>query len=504
MMEKTAHSWLYPFSVAFYPGQMSPLLDEFTRAFMHRFKTLGNTVLDRPEQGPEVLLTTALYGEPIEWRKSLFFNARRLFQLKRAPNVFTIVHITPDDFQEVLAKLERALEKETADPADYDFPGLTPKSYYTLHEQGRRGGALMSAVRLLQAQTKSVRIILVVGNLHPIEAYTFDLVGGYPRTPNGNTESFYADLVFRIATAVCTHEITSHEIAGEPIPAEVWANITTPKAMLEAGKEFGKRNLFTEMVSVANLVNVPFLDGTIASQYSEGCYSTWDADLGALVTTITGSARPVDKGHLTEDELAVILSVRPDGLGARIRQVEGKRNDPPSSEAVELIGMDRGLPRLLIEKSTSRIEGTFPLKSTISDNGRTGNSALAVVPVVRSKLHGHRGVHAYDPNLVEHVYLDKPYYDYPVSCSTEAQAQAIQWAFSHSEALSNPSDPRQMAFTVLPGHGIVVVEKWVPGKVPFQVIWEMMDSGALEVNNFIPQGPLTFRRDLHGKMVIEV
>ncbi len=500
---ETTHSWLYPFSVACFSSATTPLLQEFTSKIMQRFGSLGHKILPRPEDGPDVLLSTAIYNQPVSWRESLFFSARRKFHLRHQPNVFTIVHITPVQFQEMWGLLEKALKKVKADPADYTFPGITPKSYYTLHEQGRRGGPLMSVVRLLQAQTKSVRILLVVGDCHPLEAYTFDLVGGYPRTPADNPEAFYSDLVYRIATAVCTREITDHEVVGAPIPAVVWKSLATPKEMRIAGHEFGKRNFFTEMVNVANLVDVPVFGGAISSQYSEGCYSTWDPQLEALVTTITGSARPVDKGHLTDDELAVIVSVRQDGLGARVRQVEGKRNDPPSSEAVELIGMDRGLPRLLLNRSSGSLVEIYPVGTTFPENGRPKDESLAIVPVVRSKLHGHRGVRVFDPRRVEHVYLEKPYYHYPVSCSTEAQARAIQTVFSRSEALKNPRDPRQVVFTVLPGHGIVVVEKWVAGKAPFQVIWELMDSGDLEITNFIPQGPLVFKPGQNEKMVLE-
>jgi hypothetical protein len=127
----------------------------------------------------------------------------------------------------------------------------------------------------------------------------------------------------------------------------------------------------------------------------------------------------------------------------------------------------------------------------------------AEVPVARSKLHGHRGVQSYDPSLVEHVHLDPPYYHYPVSCSTDAQARAIRTAFSRSEALNNPSDPRQVVFTVIPGHGIVIAEKWVPGKAPLQVMWEFMDSGALEIANLVPQGSLEYV-DEDGTMVLRV
>jgi hypothetical protein len=496
-MNGAVHTWLYPLSLSCVPGPMDPLLEEFTQGLISQFTELGHKMLDRPEEGPDVLLTTGIFNQPVSWRESLFFTARRRYRLERYPTVFNIVHITPSSLQAALASLGNALSKENPGPEDYPFPGLTPKSYHTLHEQGRRGGPILSAVRLLQAQTKCVRILLVVGDEHPLEAYTFDLVGGHPRTIANDPKEFYTDLALRIATAVCTREITDHEVVDDPIPDRVWQKLSTPSAMLAAGKEFGTRSFFTEMVSVANLVAVPVFDGVISSQYSEGCYSTWDPDLGALITTVTGSARPIDKGHLTENELAVIVSARPDGRGARIRHVEGKPNDPPSSEAVELIEMDSRLPRLswdqIFNHPSANILAYHP----------NPDARDSTVPVVRSKLHGHRSVRSYDPRRVEHVFLDKPYYHYPVSCSTEAQANAIQTAFSRSEALNNPTDSRQIVFTVLPGHGMVVVEKWVPHKAPFQIIWEMMDAGALEISNLIPQGPLMFKPDSHGRMNLE-
>jgi hypothetical protein len=253
--------------------------------------------------------------------------------------------------------------------------------------------------------------------------------------------------------------------------------------MKEAGLQFGKRDFFTEMVRIADLVDVPAVNDAVSSQYSEGCYATWDPQLNGLIATITGSARPVDKDNLTDDELAVIVGVRPDGKGALVRHVEGKRNDPPSSEAVELMDMDSALPNLHI--------------------GPDGGNQQEV-PVARSKLHGHRGVKAYDPRYVEHVFLKEPYYHYPVSCSTEAQARAIKAAFSGSEALVDPEDPRQVVFTILPGHGIVIVEKWVSGKAPFQVIWEYMDKGFLQIDNLVPQGTLTFAQDASGLMRIKI
>ncbi|HWU36832.1 MAG TPA: hypothetical protein VN203_04235, partial [Candidatus Acidoferrum sp.] len=354
---------------------------------------------------------------------------------------------------------------------------------HTMYEQGRRGGPILAIARLLQSQSMCLRIILVVGEERPLEAYTFDLVGAFPRTDAKNPDAFYSDLALRIVTAVSTHEITNHEVIGEPIPQQTWQSLRTPQDMRRAGQELGVRKFFTEMVVVGNLVSVPVLSGAISNQYSEGCYATWDIELGCLVATITGSARPVEKENLTDDELAVIAGVRADGLGARILQVEGKRNDPPSSEAVEMIEMDLVLPRIGWHNSCNEnIE----------------------VPVARSKLHGHRGVKSFDPQRVEHVHLNRAYYNYPVSCSTEAQARAIQSAFSSAQCLLHPEDPRQIVFTQLPGHGIVIVEKWVEGKVPLQLIWEAMDAGDLVIDNLVPQGPFEYAAGGDGRMKLKV
>jgi len=126
------------------------------------------------------------------------------------------------------------------------------------------------------------------------------------------------------------------------------------------------------------------------------------------------------------------------------------------------------------------------------------------VPVARSKLHGHRGVASFDPRHVEFVPLDPPYYNYLVSCATQAQARGIKQAFSRSEALRHPEDPRQMVFTVLPGHGVVMVEKWVQGKAPFDVMLKYMDAGYIEIESRIPQGKFTYVPSSDGKMVISL
>lgn len=477
------HPWLKKIFVAFVPGpEITPPEKEFITGLLDHFHRMGHTVQERPDHQTQVLLTTAPFGHPIPWRKSLLFTGRARFHYRHSPSLFTLIYVTPEVLTTYLERLQRALEKSEPDPADYPFPGLAPNAYKVLHDQGRRGGALLTLERVLQAQAKSINILLLVGKDKPETVYHFDLVGAYPATRYKDQARLFQDVVLRIVTKVSTREVREHLIADEPIPASTWKALKTPQAMIEAARRFGERNFFTNTVHIHELVNVPAVSDVISSQYSEGCFATWDTELEALIVTATGSSRPIWKGNITEDDLAVIVGVRPDGQGALVRQVEGKRNDPPSSEAVEMIGMDLNLPKI-----------TLPLN--------WGGGAR--VPVIRSKLHGHRGIASFNPKLVEFVPLEAPYYLYPVTCATEAQAHGIIEAFSRSEALNNPSDPRQVVFTILPTHGVVIAEKWVPGSAPFQTIWEYFDAGHLRLDPHVPQGPLTYISEGADRMVLK-
>jgi len=479
---KPTHPWLRRIHVAFVPGPMTSLLEELVSGLLHHFRLQGHQVQTTPDDRTDVILTTAPFGEPIGWRQALFFTARSQFNLTHSPTLYTLVQVSPEKFQRQLEHFRNALAKEPPDPVDCDLPGLAPQAHCVLFEQGRRGGPILALERLVQAQAKSIHVILVVGDDRPMVAYHFDLVGAHPRSEAEDLESFYDDIVLRTVTTLSAREVTEHEVVGEPIPSALWQRLGTPMAMRVAGQQLGERDFFTDMVRIADLVQVPAVPDAVASQYSEGCFATWDPTLGALIATVTGSARPVHKGSITDDDLAVIVGVRPDGSGALTRHVEGKRNDPPSSEAVEMIDMDGPLPTITLDPAWN---------------------VTAQVPVARSKLHGHRGVSAYDPRQVEYVPLAPAYYHYLVSCATNVQAQGVKGAFARSEALRNPDDPRQVVFTVLPGHGIVIVEKWVPGTVPFQVIWEYMDAGYLQVDDHIPQGTMEYARGPDGRMVLQ-
>lgn len=475
------HSWLRRgIRVAFVPG-LSPtaLLEEVAERLLARFRARGDVIQPAPDDQTDLLLTTAPFAEPVGWRQSLLLTARRRFRLTRTPTVVTLMHATVQKFRNFLNHFRRALSRPEPDPMDFTFPGLAPEAWRVLVEQGRRGGPLLALERMVQAQAKCLRILLFVGNESPQVAYSFDLVGAYPCCRAGEPNRFYDDLVLRMVTAVSTEAITHHIPVEPPLPRAVWRTLDTPPAMVEAARQLSRRDFFTEMVRIADLVHIPAVSDAVAEQYSEGCFATWDPHLGALVATVTGSARPVDKRQVTEDDLTVITDVRPDRKGALYRPIEGKRNDPPSSEAVEMLAMDQSLPRICWEMP----------------DGRT-----AEVPVARSKLHGHRGIAAYDPRYVEYIPMAYPYQCYPVSCGTSAQAEGIIEAFGRAESLRNLDDPRAVVFTILPGHGVFIVEKWRPGKAPFQTIWEFMDAGYLQVDRFVPQGPLAYFPDAMGRM----
>jgi hypothetical protein len=477
------HTWMHDVSIIYLPTQPDELMDEVAHGILQAFDRLGNQVQETADENLDVILTSLPFGEVLNWRRALMFTGRIQLKLEHSPTVWTIVHMTKKEFDENIAHFEKALKKKPIDLADFTYDGLAETAPRHLAEQGLRGGPILSLMRRIQAQAKCIRILLLVGDDTPERAYHFDLVGAFPYTDYSiGADLFYEDIAIRMTAAASTHEITQHEVVGDPIPRSLWNKSTIPAAMGKAGAELGKREFFTEMIKVAELVQVPSVGASISSQYSEGCFVTWDPTIDGLVATVTGSARPVRKDDITEKDLAVIVGVRADGQGAQIRHVEDKNNDPPSSEAVEMREMDMNLPTITLDKAWG------------IDHE---------VPVVRSKLHGHRGVRSYNPENVEYVPLDGPYFHYLVSCSTEAQARGITNAFARSETFTNPDDSRTAAFTLLPGHGLVIAEKWVAGKEPFQLMWEMMDNNDIEIYNHVPQGGLEYV-EKDGRMVIEL
>jgi hypothetical protein len=478
--ERVRHAWLRPVRIAAIPGPSTPFLDGFLGEVTAAFLALGHAVTTSPDEATDAFVTTARFNEPVAWRDSLLFTGRKRYGLAAKPALYTFVHLRPDELAAVLAHFERELEPTPASRALAAFPGLAPAAHEVLFEQGRRGGPFMCLARLLQAQAKTLRAVPVIADERLHATHVMDLAGAYPRVDGSDRRACARETALRLVTHLSTREVALHEAAGAPVPAAAWRAAEGPRAMQNVSRALGERRFFTRRVLIADLVAVPAITESIASQYSEGCFATWDPDLDALVCTASGTGRPVEKGGLTEDDLALVTEVRPDGTGARVRPVEGLANPSASSEAVEFRLMDVVLPRI-----------------------RTP-SAAREVPVVRSKLHGHRGVGRYDPRRVEYAPLAPAYQHYPVSCSTEAQAWGVRDAFARAEALRRPDDPRQVVFTVLPGHGMIAVEKWNAQKEPFELLLEAIDSRALEVVDRVPQGPLAFVDDGAGGRRLEL
>ena len=467
------HAFVRPVQIAAVPGPSTPLLDGVLAGVSRALTARGGRWTETPDDDTDACVTAARLHDRLPWRRSPLFTGRKRYGLTRKPACYAFVHVPEAQLAELLERLGVALAKERAAPADFDFPGLSPNAWQVLRDQGRRGGAMMSLGRLLQAQAKSLRVVMVVGDARPAAAHLFDLAGAFPRIDARDPARFHDELALRIATHLSTREVTNHRADDAPIPAALWRRSEGPAAMLRVSRELGARRFFTSMVRIADLVDVPAITDAVAKQYSEGCFGTFDPTIGAQLVTVTGSDHPVEKASLGEDDLAVIDGVLDDGRGVRVRAVEGLRNDPPSSEAVEFELIDRHLPRVRLGRDFA---------------------VAAEVPVVRSKLHGHRGVLAYDPASVEYVPLDEPFYHYLVSCSTDAQAKGVTAAFARAEALRDPADPRTVVFTVLPGHGLLMAEKWVPGTRPFDVLLRAMDEGRLEIGHGVPQGAMGYER----------
>ncbi|MFN2147974.1 MAG: hypothetical protein ACK2T2_06245 [Anaerolineales bacterium] len=469
---RNRHDWWRQIKAAYVPGPQRETVEPYVRRVLEALEQLGHTVLDEPAPGLDLLLTSAGFEQAVPWRKALMFTARKRFGLDRNPTVITMLHTSRAEFDRALKRLERGLGHELPNPAAFAAEGLAPEAWRVLLEQGKRGGPILSLVRQVQGQAMCIRNVIFISEGDHLWATYFDLVGAHPVVEAVAPQDFYTDAALRLITAVSTRPVTDHEVVEPEIDRSTWERASTPAAMVRAATEFDRRGFFTEMIRIHDLVHVPALEQAVASQYSEGCFATWDPGLKALISTVTGSARPVDKGRIGEADLAVIVGVRKNGRGALVRHVAGKVNDPPSSEAVELMDMDADLPRI-------HLDAAFGLAGE--------------VPVARSKLHGHRGVRSFDAARVEFVPLDPAYYDYPVSCSTDAQARAIKHTFARAQSLLNPADDRSIAFTVLPGHGLVAVEKWVPGHKPFEVLWKAMDDHSLEIDSIVPQGRHDYR-----------
>jgi hypothetical protein len=242
--------------------------------------------------------------------------------------------------------------------------------------------------------------------------------------------------------------------------------------MVRAGAMFATFGFFTTPIYVDKLLGYRGVSEAISAQYSEGCYAVYEPDLPGLITTASGSSRLVDKRAITREDQAVVVGLRPDGLGAIVRPVTGRDQVVPSAEAVEL----------------------FSICQAAGSHQRLNRHGQRVtVPNVRALLHGHLGVAAFDPTFVASVQLDPLYYTQLVSCGTGALAEGTAAAFGRAGALRDLADPRRVLFLEQPGHGVMVVEKWGPPeevRAPFEAIRDYLAAGHLQMTLEIPQGPV--------------
>jgi hypothetical protein len=469
------------------PDYHDPMLDCVLKGLIDWFEANGTTVQTLPTNDTDLMLTTARFNQPVNRDEAMLFHAKRRFGLSRRPQVLTVVSMTELEYAEQIAHF-KALAIDSEIGLTHQYVGLGPQARDVMLEQARRGGPEVALGRLLQGQMNSIRVMAIVGdgagNAH--RAIHFDLAGAHPTSDATDLAQFAQDAGRRVLTAICAHDVDHHELLDETLPRAVWEKLTTPEAMIRAGVTFTQYGFFTTPISIEKVLGYRGgLGEAIAAQYSEGCYAVFEPDVPGLITTATGSSRLVDKRQISRDDQAIVIGVKPERDGARVMQVEGRSRVLPSVEAVEMMGICEALP--YHDHKNSRDE-------------------TVQVPAVRAILHGHLGVAAYDPESAEAVFLDEPYYDYLVSCGTGALAGGTAQAFQRSQSLRDLNDPRGIIVLEQPGHGVVIVEKWVAGKGPFETIHDCLEQGRLKMTMEVPQGRTGWRRSgrsNNGRVMVE-
>jgi hypothetical protein len=455
------------------PGRSTAAVDQVVQALLDWLRQAGCTIEPIPTNDTDLVVTTNVFGQAVHRDDSLLFNAKRQYKLNRRPQVLTVVDVPEEDYQAWLARFETMAHLPAADTSGESYTGLGPQAAEVIGQQARRGGPEMAFSRLVQAQMLSIRVMAIRTKAgKPYRAIHFDLAGAHPVTDATDLEVFAAEAGPRVLAAVCATEVNHHIFAEPPVPAEVWRAISGPEAMVRAGSTFTQYGFFTTPIYIEKVLGYRGISEAISAQYSEGCYGVYEADIPGLLTTATGSSRLVDKRAITRADQAVVIGVKPEQDGAIVRPVEGMEMVVPSVEAVEMMSICEHVP------------GHY----------RTNSRGERVkVPNVRSVLHGHLGVAAFDPERVEAVRLDPLYYTQLVSCGTGALAVATAAAFGRSEALRSLDDPRAVVFLEQPGHGVMVVEKW-PAEgskaAPFDTIHDFLRAGHLTMTYDIAQGPV--------------
>jgi hypothetical protein len=131
-------------------------------------RRLGHSVQAAPGPDTDLIMTSAAFGRPVPWRQAPMLTARRRYRLAHSPTTAALVHLAPAVFRALLSELEAALARSPIAPGDFDYPGLNEEAWRVLVEQGQRGGPMLALTRLIQAQAKCIRIVLVVGDETPL------------------------------------------------------------------------------------------------------------------------------------------------------------------------------------------------------------------------------------------------------------------------------------------------------------------------------------------------
>ena len=463
------HDWLHPVEFAYLPGPLTPALEQTIDPLLEWLKRAGCPILSRPTNQTEVIITTARFGVPVDRSKALFFHAKRRYHLSQRPRLMTIVSIAEPDYQRWLDHFTSLAARSAAASAEYQYPGLGPEAIEVLQRQARRGGPEVAMARFLQGHVKSIQVMALRhdGWNRPLSAMLFDLAGAHPTVLARDPQTFAQELGLRLLATSGAHEVNAHVFSGETFPQARWEQLASPDAMIRAGRVFGEFGFLTDPIAIEKITGFRSVSEAISAQYSEGCFATYEPEIPGLIVTASGSSRLVDKRRIQRSDQAIVVGVKPERDGAIVRPIAGLDRVVPSVEAVELMSICQAVPtRRRSNRHAEEVE----------------------VPVARSILHGHIGVAAYDPARVESVQLDEPYYRHLVSCGTGVLAEGTSSAFSRSSALNDPDDPRLVVFLEQPGHGVVVVEKWVEGRQPFEVMRDCLASGDLQASLQVPQG----------------
>ena len=470
------HPWTHPISLAYLPGASTPALEQAAGRLIEWLRRAGCTISAEPNNNTDLIIATTRFGEVVDREQSLLFHAKRRFRLNRRPQVLTVVDIPEHEYQSWIAHFALLAQQPESAPLTAEYPGLGPRAIEVIAHQARRGGPELAMSRLLQAQLLSTRVLaLRTLNGAPYRAIHFDLAGARPVTDATYLAAFAIDAGPRVLAATCASEVNQHTYLERPVPAEVWAALEGPDAMIRAGTAFTEFGFFTTPFYVDRVLGYRGFSDVISAQYSEGCYAVYDPDLPGLLTTATGSSRLVDKRAISRTDQAVVTGVRPGREGAIVRPVEGMDAVVPSVEAVEMMGICLAVPGHT--RTNSRGEDVY-------------------VPNVRALLHGHLGVAAFDPRRVESVSLAPAFYTQLVSCGTGALADGTAVAFARSQALRNLDDPRTVIFLEQPGHGVMLAEKWTPDGprvAPFELIRRCLEEGSLQMTLDVPQGPIVWQ-----------